>query len=883
VSQLDVRTLLIAIAALNILVAVTMYVFQKSQRVYPGFGLWTTAAAILALSYVLFFLRDLVPAAFTVVLASALASFGAIVRLDGLWRFLSSRRFTAWLLVVPLVILAVMSVLTYARNDPYGRTLVVGVGGFLIFGATSVVMVRSGWGKKRPAYLAAGVVFAGYAALVLGRGVYWFVQSSGFPLLDPVPVNVAFYVATMVFDVWLAFVLIAMNHWRTTQELLDEQEASEVARMDLAGLVTSLERSERRYRALFDLNRDGVLTSVRGGVIVDANDAACRMLGMTRRELMMAGRAGIVQPGPEVAQALEVRASRGEVAGVFTLIRKDGTTFPGEFSSMVLPNDDESEYAFVIFRDISDRLAAEQQLRESEARLLRAQKVAHAGSWEVDLATGSLWASEEAFRIYGLEADSPRETLEMTRLVPLPEEHPRLDKAFGDLVGGVNEYDLEFRIRRANDGALRVVHSIAELERDESGVPTRVVGVLHDVTETKETETALADSEERLRQSQKMEAVGQLAGGIAHDFNNLLTAIIGYSDLALADETARNGTLAGDIEQIRAAAQRASALTGQILAFSRRQTLRPTVVSLSDVFSGLEPLLRRTLGEDIELVLRETRDAAMVEIDTHQFEQVLLNLAVNARDAMPSGGRLTFVIEPVMLNEDTWQVYPEAGPGRYVLLSVSDTGVGMDPDTAAHVFEPFFTTKRPGQGTGLGLSTVYGIVRQSGGVIDVFSEPGKGTTFRVLLPRVESPGAANPAPETQTYPIFGKESILVVEDDDALRHLIARVLNRCGFDVVITADAEEALSHVSDQTRKLDLLLTDIVLPGGMRGDVLARRALELRPGLRVLHMSGYAQDAIVHEGRLDAGIDFVAKPFTPETLTTAIREVLDRRRSAAD
>jgi PAS domain S-box-containing protein len=686
----------------------------------------------------------------------------------------------------------------------------------------------------------------------------------------------------MVFDVWWAFAFIAMNHRRTTQELQDEQEASEVARINLAGLVASLERSERRYRALFDLNRDGVLTSIRGGVIVDANDAACRMLGMTKRDLMMAGRAGIVRPGPEVAQALEVRASQGEVAGVFTFIRKDGSIFPGEFSSMVLPNDDESEYAFVIFRDISDRLAAERQLRDSEARLLRAQKVAHAGSWEVDLATGTLWASEEAFRIYGLEADSPRETLEMTRLVPLPEEHPRLDEELSDLISGVKDYDLEFKIRRASDGVIRVVHSIAELVRDESGAPTRVVGVLHDVTETKEAEAALADSEERLRQSQKMEAVGQLAGGIAHDFNNLLTAIIGYSDLVLADETVKNGALADDLEQIRAAAQRASALTSQILAFSRRQALRPRVVSLSDVFNGLEPLLRRTLGEDIELALRESRDAALVEIDTHQFEQVLLNLAVNARDAMPSGGRLTFVIETVTLNEDTGRVYPDAGPGRYVLLSVSDTGVGMDPDTAAHVFEPFFTTKRPGEGTGLGLSTVYGIVRQSGGVIDLFSEPGKGTTFRVLLPRVDSPAVVVSAPDVQPSPISGGETILVVEDDAALRHLIARVLSRCGFDAVVTGDAEEALSRLTDETRELDLLLTDIVLPGGVRGDVLARRALQLRPGLRVLHMSGYAQDAIVHEGRLDAGVDFIAKPFTPDALAQAIREVLDRQRSVA-
>jgi two-component system, cell cycle sensor histidine kinase and response regulator CckA len=587
--------------------------------------------------------------------------------------------------------------------------------------------------------------------------------------------------------------------------------------------------------------------------------------------------ARVIKRSSESDHALAERDRTGSFSGKVFFIRKDGTSFPTECSSVVLPGYEDPPLAFVIFRDISERVIAEAELRESEARLVRAQAVAHVGNWEMELPSKEMWASAEAKRIYGLPSDSPHFSHEIARSVPLEEEHPRLDAALDDLVTGRGPYDLEFRIRRAEDGAIRLIHSTADLAADESGVPTRVVGVIEDITERRRAEAALKESEELLLQSQKMEAVGQLAGGIAHDFNNLLTAIIGYSDLVLGDERVENLSAWDDVHEIKAAAERASALTRQILAFSRRQALRPRVTSLNDILIGMEPLLRRTLGEDIELVSRRQPDLGLTEVDTHQFERVLMNLAINSRDAMPLGGRLIFETCNIELDEDSCRTRPDVMPGSYVMLSVADTGVGMDPDTASHIFEPFFTTKGPGEGTGLGLSTVYGIVRQSGGSIEVFSEPGAGTMFKVLLPRATRPAGAPARVSPQETPAHGGETILIVEDDPSLRNLVSRVLKNLGYTTVVADDAEAAFAVLRDENRPVDLLLTDIVLPGSVRGDILAQRAIDMRPGLPVLHMSGYARDTSLQTGTLDEGINFIAKPFTPEMLGKMVREVLDR------
>jgi two-component system cell cycle sensor histidine kinase/response regulator CckA len=401
-----------------------------------------------------------------------------------------------------------------------------------------------------------------------------------------------------------------------------------------------------------------------------------------------------------------------------------------------------------------------------------------------------------------------------------------------------------------------------------------------DVSDRKRAEAALREREEQLRQSQKMEAVGQLAGGVAHDFNNLLTAILGYSEFALSDDQTQGLRVRGDLEQIMKAAERASGLTRQILAFSRRQALRPEVTSLNTVLRGMEPLLRRTLGENIDLVTVLDANLGYCEIDVHQFEQVLMNLAVNSRDAMPAGGRLVIETGDVELGEDDCKNRPDATPGPCVALSVTDTGLGMDEVTRSRIFEPFFTTKPPGVGTGLGLSTVYGIVRQSGGSIDIVSEPGRGTAFKVYVPRVSAAELTSSRALDSKAPVGGYEKVLVVEDEEALRLLVTRILENVGYTVLGAGTANEALELLAKPGVVADALLTDVVLPGGLQGNDLAQVLLSRNPKLPVLYMSGYTRDATLHSGRSDERPDFIGKPFTPQALASALRRVIDQARA---
>ena len=403
-----------------------------------------------------------------------------------------------------------------------------------------------------------------------------------------------------------------------------------------------------------------------------------------------------------------------------------------------------------------------------------------------------------------------------------------------------------------------------------------------DISDRKRGEQILREREDELRQSQKMEAIGQLAGGIAHDFNNLLTAILGYSELLLTRKELAASSAYEDVREIKAAADRASALTRQILAFSRRQALRPTVVSLNDVLAGVEPLLRRTLGEDIDVVTLQHPGLDQVEADVHQFEQVLINLALNARDAMVSGGRLTLETANVELDEKYCLTHPETTPGRYVMLAVSDTGAGMDEVTRAHIFEPFFTTKAVGAGTGLGLAMVYGIVRQSNGSIVVHSEPGKGTGFKIYLPRAAAQVEKKILMAAGRLSVQGTETILLVEDEATLRKLVARALSNLGYRVLTAGSGVEALRVVKEAEGRLDLLLADVVLSGGMQGNELAHTLLSSTPDLPVLYVSGYARETIVHSGRLDPAVNFLEKPFTIESLASMVRTVLDQARAGA-
>ena len=381
--------------------------------------------------------------------------------------------------------------------------------------------------------------------------------------------------------------------------------------------------------------------------------------------------------------------------------------------------------------------------------------------------------------------------------------------------------------------------------------------------------------EEQLRHSQKMEAVGRLAGGIAHDFNNLLTAIIGYTELVLHGLDPKDDRRA-DAEEIGRAAMRAADLTRQMLAFSRRQVLQLKIIDLNKALTKVEPMLRRMIGEDITMTVSGRATNAYVRVDPGQVEQVVMNLVVNARDAMPRGGRLSVETADALLDESGAADVPDAKPGDYVMLSVSDTGIGMPPEVRARIFEPYFTTKETGKGTGLGLSTAYGIVRQSEGHIALTSDVGLGTTFRIYLPRADAPPPAASDSAITSMPV-GTEHILLVEDDSSVRRLSKELLTRLGYSVTEAASGRAGLALGSDDTRHFDLALCDVIL-GDMSGPAVAEALQALRPSIRVLYISGYTDEAIVKTGVLDEGKPFLQKPFTPMQLSKKIREVLDEQ-----
>jgi PAS domain S-box-containing protein len=489
------------------------------------------------------------------------------------------------------------------------------------------------------------------------------------------------------------------------------------------------------------------------------------------------------------------------------------------------------------------------------------------GSWLWSVEDNTLIWDDNLRQLYGLSAEQRVRTHQEFLQRVHPDDRTSVDSVIQKVLREGEELACEFRVLLP-DGRVRWIENLGEVRRDERGHATYLTGVSSDVTERRV-------AEDRLRQAHRMESVGRLAGGVAHETNNQMSVVLGSADFILQRPDVPEAVRA-DVEFIRKAAERTASVTAQLLAFSRRQILKPELLDLNAVVEGWEPVLRRIMGEDCAVKLGLSADPAPVRADPGQLEQVLLNLALNARDAMPRGGRITVETFRAELTGAYARSKPATAirPGEYVVLAVSDTGHGMDKETLSHIFEPFFTTKGIGQGTGLGLSTVYGIVKQSEGYVWVYSEPGQGTTFKIYLP-LRTGAVAATRRDSAPWRSRAGESILLVEDDAAVRSMMRRALEGAGYGVLEAGGAAQALDVLARTPGKISLVLTDVVMPE-VSGRELADRIGELIPGIPVLFTSGYTDSEIVRRGLLRPGVSFLQKPLTPIALVRAVRERLE-------
>ena len=598
-----------------------------------------------------------------------------------------------------------------------------------------------------------------------------------------------------------------------------------------------------------------------------------RFIGLSpQRALTLAEFRQLIHPDD---RALHIEAWERAIRGPcrydleYRIVRPDGEVrFIHSIDEMIRDPSGRPLRMFGVWQDITEQRRAERALLAAEQRLQHVVASSPAVLFTLRVEDGRFrgisWMSENIETMLGYRVeDTLAADWWMNNIHP--EDRDVVVKQFlSEAFGGVI-FSVECRFRH-KDGRYRWIRGENRLLRDAAGQPTEAVGSLSDITERKRLE-------DQFRQAQKMEAVGELAGGVAHDFNNLLLVISGYSEILLAElPPAEPGREM--VSEIRRAGQRAEELTRQLLAFSRQAVLEPKVLNLNDVVQENDKMLRRLIGEDVQLTL--LLDAALqpVRVDAGQVSQVIMNLAVNARDAMPIGGRLSIETGNVNMDAVSIAANPEARPGPYVLLAVTDTGAGMTPEVLAHIFEPFFTTKVSGKGTGLGLATVYGIVKQSGGFVHVSSEPGRGTAFKIYFPAVEGETSTVGSLTGHTPAPRGTETILLVEDEDAVRSMVRVLLQQAGYTVLEASRGTEALRLAGDYKGPIHLLVTDVVMPE-MGGRELVERLSSLRPDLKVLYLSGYTDDAVVRHGVLQAEVAFLQKPFTIAALMDKVRHVL--------
>jgi len=627
---------------------------------------------------------------------------------------------------------------------------------------------------------------------------------------------------------------------------------------------------ERPDLAIFVLEADaaGDLT------IVDANESALASVGYARDELI--GRP-LATVDPEVSRETVLAALRELECGRPIVLetrhrRKDGSFFDVEVRG-VLVRVAGRGLVLSVELDLSERKRAQARLAHSHA--LMDYVIGHARSAIAvhDRELRYIYVSDRYLKEYKV---AERDVIGKHHYDVFPDLPQKWRDAHQRALRGEVSSAEEDPYQRA-DGTVEWTRWECRPWYESDGSIGGIIVYTEVITDRKRAEEERRALEAQLQQAMKMEAVGRLAGGIAHDFNNLLTAILGNADFALRTISPAD-PLHRRLREIGDAAQSAASLTRQLLAFSRKQVIEPRVLDLSVLAARLERLLQRLLGEDVQLRFELSRELAPVKVDPGQLEQVLVNLAVNARDAMPGGGELVIRTADAWLDEAYCSAHSLAHAGEHVVLSVSDTGEGMTEEVKRHIFEPFFTTKTLGRGTGLGLATTFGIVRQAGGSIEVDSEVGCGTTFKIYLPAV--PGQASPVARPNDEPPRGCETVLLVEDDEAVRRLAHDVLASLGYAVVAASDGTQALARLEEHPCAIDLVVTDVVMPG-MNGRVLAEKVARIHPRAKVLYASGYTDDVIAHQGVLHPGVHFIAKPYTPRALADKVRDVLGARTAA--
>jgi PAS domain S-box-containing protein len=646
------------------------------------------------------------------------------------------------------------------------------------------------------------------------------------------------------------------------------------AQADQHRVQEELKASEGRLRAILDAALDSVVTIDGDGVVLGWSGKSESMFGWTTAEAEGRQLSDLIIPerfrerhregmrrflasglGPILNRQIEMPA-----------LRRDGEEIPVEMA--IVPIRLGTGWAFSAFiRDLSERRKAEAVLQAAQTRLAQVVSASVAVIYANQVIRNTFqptWVSDNVERLTGYtvqEALAPGWWFENVH----PDDQARAaEELAGALVRQVFTCEYRFRFR---DGSYRWIRDEARLLLDADGSPVELIGTWIDTTERRNLES-------QLQHAQRLDAVGQLAGGIAHDFNNVLTAISGNADLLL-EQLAPSDSRREDVEEIRSATLRAAALTRQLLAFSRRQVLQPQVLDLAKVLDKMERMLQRLIGEHIELVCELGAGQGDVEVDPSQIEQVLLNLIVNARDAIAGTGKITIATSNVTIDAAYARSHPSAISGEFVMLSVSDTGRGMTAEVRQRLFEPFFTTKEVGQGTGLGLATVYGIVKQSGGFIQVASEPGQGSTFRVYMPRVAKSGRRLSADAATDSACRGTETILLVEDEAAVRKVARGILEHYGYRVLEARLPVEALALAHSFSGTIEIVVTDVVMPG-MNGPEMVQQLLEQRPGLKVLYASGYPGSTIEHPGVLTPDVGFLTKPFTATALAKKVRQILD-------